>query len=970
MKKIIALVSFFISLSCIAGPPLSIENRLFRISVPDDFKKEPRVIVTHKGTGISRLVVPQLHIAFSQQKPHLLSSSQDGQAGVIGWKMSDARVEQDLLALGGFDITAIDVRLTGSTLQFIFPATEAGVASLTVSFSALRSAPSFVMGFTAEKEGWYSIGFTGLKATDPGVLDFVYQPLSWAWKRFPSAFAITEEAYANTAATFISHDGFTEGIAAAPEMIPYRFAYSLQWNSAGDSANKFWRVFPANGPKGNSLFGLAVRNNKGLAQPQLFAPLFGGERSYLTKNQHFQFTCAYLLAPGSWSNGVNFLLTDIFKYRNERQNALASLNQTLDNMLAFAMNDVYSGWVKDLKASDYSFDVPGTVKNVSALHALGLAFVTGNENIYKLRALPMMEYVMSREKFLFSVSDTPGQSQSPSHFLYGPCVDIGELSGLAQMTAGQTPAFEEELKRLFGKSRKLNMETETGGGSWQDHLARYRLLKDGTDLQKAKEGAEDYLKQVYDQYAKTFHDAPGLKDKGANFTTDFGYRIYDLLEIYEATSVQRFLDAAIVGARQLLLWTRSNPSVPDTSVLVNAGGKVEGIFPGRRTSNREGSPFVAMDVTTYVPEQKVPAWQTSLNGLIPEGPGTYAFGPVMLAHHAPWLLRLAKLSGDTLFRNAAYNAVVGRYANFPGYYFTSLHTNVYQRQDYPMHPFLDVKYNAMFYNHVWPHLAMLVDFLVSDFYYRSAGKIDFPSVYAPGYAFLTTKVYGGRPGTFMGNKNVRLWLPQQAVFSSAISFNHLMGSNGKDLFIALANTSPVTVSEKIRLNASVVPWSSGKTYKVMVYHPGGRESQGLFKDGLLQVNLPANGFVAYKIIGLHTPPMLLQQADMVAAKKSSRRFLRLQGSGETEGTATAMMLQISPAFADFYIYSDRTEKQWQSASLRYRIGREDWQEVKDNQYPFEFEVHLADPAQKIAYQLIGTAPDGKKSVTQIQTLND
>ena len=83
-----------------------------------------------------------------------------------------------------------------------------------------------------------------------------------------------------------------------------------------------------------------------------------------------------------------------------------------------------------------------------------------------------------------------------------------------------------------------------------------------------------------------------------------------------------------------------------------------------------------------------------------------------------------------------------------------------------------------------------------------------------------------------------------------------------------------------------------------------------------------------------------------------------------------MVLQTSPRFADFYVYSDRTEKQWQSASLRYRIGREDWQEVKDHRYPFEFEVHLADPAQKIAYQLIGTAPDGKKSVTQIQTLND
>jgi hypothetical protein len=115
----------------------------------------------------------------------------------------------------------------------------------------------------------------------------------------------------------------------------------------------------------------------------------------------------------------------------------------------------------------------------------------------------------------------------------------------------------------------------------------------------------------------------------------------------------------------------------------------------------------------------------------------------------------------------------------------------------------------------------------------------------------------------------------------------------------------------------------------------------------------------------------LHQGDTKAGgKRSARRFLRIKGTNETSGTATAMILQTSPAFADFYIYSDCTEKQWQSASLRYRIGGEEWKEVEDRQYPFEFEVHLADPEQKIAYQLIGTAPDGKTSVTQIQTLND
>ena len=47
-----------------------------------------------------------------------------------------------------------------------------------------------------------------------------------------------------------------------------------------------------------------------------------------------------------------------------------SLNETLENTAAYAMNDTYSGWVEELKGFDYTTDVAGTVKVVSALHPL------------------------------------------------------------------------------------------------------------------------------------------------------------------------------------------------------------------------------------------------------------------------------------------------------------------------------------------------------------------------------------------------------------------------------------------------------------------------------------------------------------------------------------------------------------------------------------------------------------------------
>jgi len=963
MKKLIfikILLLSIINFSMAQSPEL--ENELYRITISKDFGRNPQLVITHKGSNIHRVIIPQLHIAYSKENPNIVASTVDGNGGIIGWKNAAQKVENNIYALQGIDVVATKVLLKDRSFVCKFKANVFGEATLAVELPLETAAPSFIMGIKAGKEGWYSLGFTGLEATNPKKLDFLYQPLTWSWKRFPSQNCITEEAFATTAATFINTAGFTEGLAVAPEMIPYRYAHSLQWNNAGNKENQFWSTFSKDATKGNSLFGFSVSNAKGMAQPTIFAPLLGGEKSYLKTQESYQFTCKYLLTPGDWMKGTDALLKDIFHYKNERQNALVNLNQTFDNMLNYAMNDVYSGWVAELKASDYCFDVPNTVKNVSALHALGLALVTGNDNIYKLRALPMMEYVMSREKFLFSIEDKPHQAQSPSHLLKGPCVDIGELSGLYQMTKGQTPAFQAEMNRLFGKSRKLNLDTETGGGSWQDYLYRYQISQDKNDLQKAISGAEEYLTQVYDKYPRTFHYSPGLKDKVAFFTTDFGVRIYDLFQLYEQTGNQRYLDASVVGAKQLLLWTRSNPTVPDSIILVNKGGKVEGIFPGRRLNNIEGeNPFIKMDETSFVHQQKVPAWHTSLNGLVPEASNTYAFGPVMLAHHAAWLLRLAKTSGDNLLRDVAYNAIIGRYANFPGYYFTSFETNVYQKADYPMHPFFDVKYNAVFYNHVWPHLALLMDFLVSDFYYRSNGKIDFPSTYAPGYAFLTSKVYGNKTGTFMGNQDVCLWVPQGAIASSSVALNHIFGVKGNDLFLALANTSPNSVKQTIRFNPSVIPWNARQAYKVSVYNADSSiNSTTTCKDGLMEVIVPANGLLAYKIEGLDAQVTLFQkQNEQLGKPLPTNRFNRETSTDPQWGTCTAMIIQTFPQFADFYFFSDRTEKDWQSAILHYKIGNEEWKIKEDKSYPFEFDVHLENSYQAIEYYIEATNIKGE-----------
>lgn len=947
-----------------------IQNKFYSVRPSADFRSDPAFIVTHKASGLERKLRPSLQLVMTGQQPELVPSLMDGQQGILAWKTKNG-LTQDINALGSSGCIARFYLIKNNEILFFFNENAGTKISLVIKFTAHQQAPVFEIEIQAGKTAEYSLGFTGMPEVDSSDIDFVYQPLAWSWKRFPSRFALTEEAYANTAAVFTNHHGMTEGLAVSPGVIPYRFAYSAQWNNAGKQENKFWSVFPKDGPRANSLFGMAIRNTAGKAQPLVYAPLPGTATARLNKGSKYKIALVYLFYPGNWEEGVSYLLSSILHYKSERENATVSLNTTLDNMLEFAMNDAYSGWNKDLKASNYQFDAPGTVKNVSSLYPLSLAFITGDDDILRRRAIPMMEYVMSREKFLYTPNDTPHQTQSPSHLLKGPCVDIGELAALDQLTGGATSAFSIEATRLFGISRRLNMNTETGSGSWQDYLARYRLLHDPSDLQKAIAGANQYLQQVYYQYPKTFFDSPGLRDKGAGFTTDYGYRFYDLFELFLETRNDVYLQAALKGAKQFLLWTRSNPQPPAHMIKINASGKVSGIFPGRRVSAVEGSTFVPMDVTTDVPETEVPTWRTSLNGLIPEAPNTYAFGPVMLAHHAAWLLRLAQYSKDTLLRNAAYNAVIGRYENFPGYYFTSLHTDVYQKAGYPMRPFADVKYNAIFYNHVWPHLALLVDFLVADFNYRTDGRISFPGTFAPGYAFLSSYVYGREKGTMMGQEDIQLWLPPHALQSSGFALNHLMGRKGNDLFIAFANSSKKKAKEQVRLNQTIIPWRRDKLYTVIFYDTSGNRKSMRIKNGIIPVSVDPDAVICVQVKGIL--PAAGEGSDLSMAgepKPRQNRFLRFAAKEDSTAISTAMIIQPEKQLAVFYTYLNKTEKDWKECSLRYRFSAgEAWTTLTDNNYPFEFDFTLPDPNTPVLFEIRAVKQDDRVIKFSEQIIN-
>jgi len=823
------------------------------------------------------------------------------------------------------------------TVELGFPQTAAGQLTATWHLASEQPAAEVALRFAPAAPGYYSLGYHGPLACAASEADFLLLPFLYQGRRFPEVPSVMLNALTPTPLAMVNRGGVSCAVVGDPREIPF--------------------AWPTNQ---NSRYAFALRNETGAAQPLLYSPVLGLAGSVSEGGpveSHFR----VWLQHGDWYAAYRRIADEVFALQDYRRPIEASLSDAALNLVDLIRNEEAAGWNARAKGP-WNIESRNTVSQVSPLTYLSIYLLTGDEDFYQRFARPSLEFLLSRPGPHFAAEHEIWDNYYHHQPMRGPGAFFGAstFASAYAMTQGRSAVFGSLCRDENGAARITH-----GNGHTQpfaDHLALYRLTGEQRWLDAATTAADKYI--AANITTLPTRDLGEMPFVNVSFTPDWE----GLLQMYEATGQPRFLDAAVEGARWHMtsLWTQ--PMIPTGETTIHPGGVYDaqrhiwwfgdklfrrGIYEGPASFE---SPYPP---PPKLPEKRVPAWEVSQVGLGLEQPSTYnRKGPdanIMMNAWAPSLLRLSRPEAEQEFRDAARNAVIGRFANYPGYYLDGA-TTEYQRADYPIKG-PDV--TSLYVHHIPPTAAYALDFIFSDAEMRSEGAISFPYVRQCGYVWFDSRLYGHAPGKVYG-ETAWPWLHRTAIQLDNINVDRVL-AEGRGKFHAIL-LNQVHEPQKVRVTFDEKVLGRPVDGAALAVRLDNQPAPQLTIHGnSVELTLRPLGIATLTLDGvkIDVPTHRVAPPDhfTLPEKPGLRRVAFAGTSLEAVGTE----IQVAPfAWRDLYVYVTAAIDDVKAATLRYRVGDGPEQHIEGRQFPWEFSARIDDLHAPISWQVDIETADGRK----------
>ena len=796
--------------------------------------------------------------------------------------------------------------------------------TMTFTFDDLVEDPKVTFNAKLKNDGAYSFAYFTGNDFDADSFEKVTAPIHFIQKEIPNDAKVVGETSMFTPMIAFTFDNngqaFTKGVAVDPTSV------------------RQYAPRP-----GDQDFGMIFRSPDGKARGQIIAPLFGTEHCTFKAGDNYTFAYRILYKDMGGYETMEHVASDMFNCTDIRENYYASLNEAIYNTTDLIKDDLYSGWHEDEKAFIYmeSDGLTREVSNTNFTALLQRYLLTEDEEFLDERVIPLMSFILSRGGNSYDSSrDNPRRLGGTANY------SASSYLAMYQGTQGRMPLLYNEALNRY--------ETFKANHGSQNGQAFNQLT--GTDNYTADiiEIADTYLEKLYsEEYVAN-----------TSFIHDGNIKTLNILvRAYEETNDKRYLDGAELVGEYLMqqLWTTGyhndyattdytvDPEYTSNLILKNDFDTLAFWWFGFsrwRIGNPPGVHTPAKDCENKIEEETAPGWVPARVALGTEHPATPGGAKLYYANMwAGTMLRLAKYTDNEFFRTQARNTIIGRFANYPGYYNERLLLHDKQAD----FPYVGPDYNFIFWHHIPAFLAMIEDFLISDAWDRSDMNIDFPSVLTSSYAFFESNQFGYAPGKFYDEEDMWLWLDRGIVEPDSVLVNYVPAKKDGILAVALMNTDDEELTTTITLGEKI-PNASTFNETATLLDKDGNKSDVEIKDGKFTVTIPAKGIASVIMHPEVTKPSWVQEFTPSA---------ELGDTVSNFDSGQAMILQLNADNYYAFLYSNKFKTEVKSISYTYSIDGKT-KTITDTEYPYEIIVKVPATCKEFKYEVMGVGIDGKK----------